>query len=257
MPNVSPYFCAHVDGEQTRVSGLQSCTLGHKIPTGPAGKPVGVFAEWVWDGTCLTATNDRYGFYPAFYYCAKNVFAISSSLRTLMELGAPRDLDHCAIAIFLRLSYYIGNDTPLVAVKLLPPGATLVWSPSGLQVAGLSPRFAPIRLSKQDALRQFNELFSQAIERRLPPNRDFAIPLSGGVDSRRILFELCRQGYPPKYCITTRSWPPRDGVDVDLAVARQVAAAVGVEHVTVGRPSRFKAELRKNMATHFCCDDHS
>jgi asparagine synthetase B (glutamine-hydrolysing) len=94
------------------------------------------------------------------------------------------------------------------------------------------------------------ELFRAAIARRLPDHDDFAVPLSGGRDSRHILLELCAQGRPPRFCITGRRFPPAGSEDE--RIARLLAAAVGVDHVVVGPPrgqvrSLVAANLKTNL----------
>jgi hypothetical protein len=61
------------------------------------------------------------------YYCRDGEFAISSSIPRLIEAGAPIEVDEPALAVFLRLGFFIGDDTPYKHIRALPPGATLVW----------------------------------------------------------------------------------------------------------------------------------
>jgi hypothetical protein len=88
--------------------------------------------------------------------------------------------------------------------------------------------------------------------------------LSGGRDSRHILFELLRQEHRPDACVTFRSFPPRHyeftysrpRPDEDLRVASLVAAEVGLRHDVLEQPrSRVETERRKNTLTGFCTDE--
>src|SRR5439155_1603673 len=81
------------------------------IPHGD-GTPDGVFAEWKWDGRRLRVRNDRYGVHPLFYYATANEIAVSTSVARLLAGGAPADFDGDAIAVFLRLGFFVGEDTP-------------------------------------------------------------------------------------------------------------------------------------------------
>jgi hypothetical protein len=102
----------------------------------------------------------------------------------------------------------------------------------------------------------FIELFAQSVKRRKPSRESVALPLSGGRDSRHILFELLRQGHRPRWTVTTRHYPPNH--DEDAAIAAQVAQTVGIPHVVVRQPkSRLRAESIKNLWAGFCTDEHT
>jgi hypothetical protein len=92
--------------------------------------------------------------------------------------------------------------------------------------------------------------------RRRPPDGDRTyLPLSGGRDSRHILFELCALGARPR-CVTIPRYPPRPGEDERIAPL--VAKAAGAPHAILRQsPSACAAEIRKNWATHLCADEHA
>src|SRR3989338_9822448 len=112
MTTDQPYFYARYGHDQIETKGGNSHCFGHKIDRGPGAKPDGVFAEWSWDGNQLTVTNDRYGLFPLYYCCADNEIYLSTSIRQMLALGAPKDLDYDALAVFLRIGLFIGDDTP-------------------------------------------------------------------------------------------------------------------------------------------------
>ena len=94
----------------------------------------GVWATWHWDGRQLVLQNDRFGLFPVYYAELPDGFAVSTSALELLRAGASRQLDDAAIAVFLRLGNYIGDDTPFAAVRVLPPGTTLRWSDGKLSL---------------------------------------------------------------------------------------------------------------------------
>ena len=249
-----PYFHARKRGGQTEVHGSRKFCLGHKLAANGDGKPDGVYAEWHWDGDRLVVRNDWTGFYPLFYSCRDGEIALSPSPAKLIQLGAPADLDKTALSVFFRLGYFLGEDTPFQHIRALPPDATLEWNGS-LKVSGQRRIGASQRAHRDDAIDAYIELFRKSVERRLPRDKNFATPISGGRDSRHILLELCRAGCRPKYCITTSRFPPRTWLDLD--VAREVAFRLHVNHVVVGPPPRFQAERRNILETHFCADEHA
>lgn len=251
------YFYARRAGDQVQTKGHLSCSLGHRIDLGHERKPDGIFAQWKWDGSRLTASNDRYGFFPLFYYCSDGEFAISSSIPRLIEAGAPAELDEPALAVFLRLGFFIGEDTPYKHIRALPPDAALAWD-GALRLHSSGHAFGDPHghIARDDAIDTYIGLFRQAIARRLPPTEHFVVPLSGGRDSRHILFELLHQGHRPERCLTTIHYPPRSNEDARIAAA--LTRELGLPHVLLKQSeSRFKAEYRKNLLTNFCSDEHA
>jgi asparagine synthase (glutamine-hydrolysing) len=81
------------------------------------------------------------------------------------------------------------------------------------------------------------------------------VPLSGGRDSRHILFELCATGRRPKFCATARYFPPAD-TEGETKIAYEIARAVGARHVVIDQPEQqWEAERRSNAETDFCSSD--
>lgn len=250
-----PFFHARKEPDQVHTKGDARCSLGHKIE-GKSGKSDGIYAEWSWDGDRLTVRNDRYGFFPLFYSIQDNEICVSNSIFRLLAEGASAEIDNTAIAVFLRLGYFIGDDTPFRYIRALPPDATLEWKDGHLTVSGRYAIRKPQYMARDAAVDQYISLFRESIRRRIPANGDFAVPLSGGRDSRHILLELCEMGYRPKLCATVRRFPPVTGEDV--RIASQLAHAVKSDHVVIEqKASRFQAELRNNIVTNLCADEHA
>jgi hypothetical protein len=229
------------------------CHQGHKVASSN-GNTDGVFADWTWDGTRLVVRNDRYGFYPLYYFAQAGEIAISTSITTLLQLGAPATIDEPGMAVFLRLGFFIGEDTPFKAIRAVPRCQSFVWRAEGLQIRFEQPRFKTNNISRESAIDGYISLFRQSIQRR--PSNDYPLFLSGGKDSRHILFELCAAGHRPSFCITSAKsiyW-----VDDEIAVARQLTAKLNLRHVTITKPNpSLDAELRANLATNFCSNEHA
>jgi asparagine synthetase B (glutamine-hydrolysing) len=253
-----PYFRARqVDGELA-IDGETRCLLGYRLGSQADATAQGIFAEWSWDGTRLTVCNDRYGFYPCFYFRNETGICVSPSLVQLLTLGAPRDFDDTALAVFLRLGLVLGEDTPFKAIRMLPPGTRLQWQVNDFHLSSAGP-VVPRRvdMAYEEALDCHIDLFRQAIRRHAPPSEDFVVPLSGGRDSRHILLELHAAGYRPRACVTQKHAPPPPP-EYDVEPAALLCKALGIEHVTVEQsPSRLSQELTKNLLTHFCADEHA
>jgi asparagine synthase (glutamine-hydrolysing) len=234
------------------VRGQLSCDLGHRLPSRSQSVPDGVFGSWRWDGRALRVEHDRYGFYPLFYYCRADEFAISPSLVTLLHEGASLDIDADALAVFLHLGFFIGSDTPFSHIKAVPPNVRFLWD-GRLDVEERHELGGRLAISRTDAVGAFGELFRQAVQTR-EAHGEVVVPLSGGRDSRHILFELCAAGHRPAFCISAGRYGPGNN---DLEVARALADELGLKHVLVPRLPRLEAELRKNLTTSFCADEHA
>jgi len=247
-----PFILIETKDGRTVVSGAACCTLGRETPLWD-GKPDGIFARWAWDGTQLELANDRYGLQPLYYFSDKGRTALSSSVSKLIELGAPAELDVDALAVFLHLGFFIGDETPFRAIRAVPAGASCRWSDGALTVEGRRPKIAPVSLSRDEALAAYVAAFREAVLRRAPAKDDAVVLLlSGGRDSRHILFELQKLGHAPRKCLTVEY----DGGDV--SVARLVARELGIEHVAVPAGGLSVAsERRKNDLTNFCADEHT
>ena len=169
----------------------------------------------------------------------------------LVRRGAPTDLDVEALLLFRQIGFFLGEDTPFRHIRALPTAARLEWDGElrlehELQLGG------SLEISREDAIAEFAKLFREAVLSRVP-NEPFAVPLSGGRDSRHILLELVDAGVMPALSVTTtHMWP---NMSTDAEVAQALAAAVGVPHVVVPQLPRYEAERRKNLLTHFCADE--
>jgi hypothetical protein len=245
-----PFFHASKHHDKLTVRGLARGFLGHRL-----GERDGIFAGWEWDGNELRVFNDRYGFYPVFYFATNDEVAISPSIPELVAMGAPLEPDYDALSVYLRLGYMLGEDTPFRAIRALPPDARFTWSPGKLEVHGELTLAARREMGREQVIEGYIEHFREAIRRRPPTSPEFCVPMSGGRDSRHILLELHRQRAQPRFCITMEPYPPRSGEDV--RVASEVCRALGVKHIVREQPDRrFETELRKNWETSFCTDEH-
>jgi hypothetical protein len=253
--------CPKGPGGPAESRGLAACRLGQ--PPGPGGTSGdGVWAEWRWDGATVRAANDRHGLHPLFYAVDGDAIWLSPSLPKLLLEGAPTELDEPALAVFIRTGYFVGEDTPFRAIRALPPNATLAWADGRLQVSGGLPPPAWRTLSRDDAIDAYVPLFRAAVERQATQWQsandgsasEFVMPLSGGRDSRHILFELVKLGVRPSFCLTVRHHRPR--TDDDAEIAPRIAEALGLPHRLLDQTEpRLQAEQRKNLKTSFCSDE--
>lgn len=250
-----PFFHARREGDKVVTRGESKRFLGHAI--GGAGDARdGIFAEWSWDGSRLSVRNDRYGFYPLYYFAKDDEICVSPSIIRLLMEGASPEIDFTALSVFLRVGFFIGEDTPFLSIRALPPDTKFVWKDGLLSVSGRYAFAKPQNPTRASAVDEYISRFRDAILRRLPPDDNFAVPLSGGRDSRHIFLQLAELGHRPKLCVTVKKFPPCSGEDVRIAT--RLARAARTEHIVIDQKvSRFRAERRKNIVTNFCADEHS
>ena len=244
----------HKDGV-TAVRGSSHFSRGHRIARGSGEPEDGIFAEWTWDGAGLEVRIDRYGASPLFYWSDGTQICVSPSLLAVLQCGAPAAFDADGLAAFLRLGYFLGDDTPFAAIRTVPPGAVMTWQRGLLTCHSGRPIVRPVSIARDEAIDGFVALCRQSIRRRLPSGDGVVMPLSSGRDSRHLLYELHAAGVHPQ-CVTIPRYAPRSADD--QRIAPLVAAAVGLPHTLLRQnPSRCDAEVRKNWITHLCTDEHA
>ena len=210
--------------------------------------------EWIWDGSRLLVRSDPFGLIPAFLYQRRADVAVSTSIPKLIAEGAQLSVDWPALGIFLRLGFFVGDDTPFQEVRAIPPGAQISWKEGVLEWAGTPYVVRRSDIRRNDALDRAIDLTRRSVERRLPRTA-FAVPLSGGRDSRQILLSLIASGHPPDFVVTTPRWPP--AAAEDEGIAAKLAAALQLRHVILNPTNAPAAlEARKNVSTSYCALEH-
>lgn len=251
-------FLLQQKGNEITFIGEPSAFFGYKLGEWKSENNDGIWAEWKWENDHFELKNSKYGFYPIFYYIKKDGIGVSPSIFDLIEQSSPTELDDAAIAVFLRLGFYVGNDTPFKTIRSFPPGSKLSWGKDGCRISNyIQLQNRKTSLSREAAVKEYGKLFQSVIEKFFnSKDETVALPLSGGRDSRHIFFALARSNLKPSRCVTVRYLPPNP--DEDAMIASQVAQHLNIAH-DILMPSRkpIEAELRKNILTNLCAIEHS
>jgi hypothetical protein len=238
------------------VSGGKKGFLGYKLDSTSGDN--GIFANWNTDNDSLTLFNDKFGMFPIYYTKTSNGVDFSSSIINLFVSEDHYQLDDAAIAVFLRMGSFIGENTPFSKIKALPPGTKLQFDKNGFRMENSAIACGKNATnSLDDAQDVYGELFKKSVSkfREIFSNK-IGIPLSGGRDSRHILFELIASGLNPYSCITMKHQPPKPNEDAEIA--KELCSFLDLKHIVLKQDlSLLKMEKEKNILTNFCSIEHS
>lgn len=171
----------------------------------------------------LLVETDRLGMHPVFHTTLNMGPAVAERISELLARGADPTTDDDAIALFLRLGFFVEQDTPFLHIRAFPPGegarwsATAAWQPATpTPLPGIDERIS-LDAAIDGFIAYFREAIRTAVETIEPS--ETALPLSGGRDSRNIALELHHQGFRPGLIFTQRFGPSSPDGDAPIACA--------------------------------------
>jgi len=222
--------------------------IGYRLGSGDDG----AFVEWALKDGSFTLSTDRLGLFPLYYLQDGAELLISNSV-TLIQQHCKLSLDQQAIAIFLRLGFYLGSDTAFKGV-LRPQGQLkLLVNAAEQRLTVTKPSFEP-SLHQHTAAR-YQELFSQALAQLKSVSLPLYVPVTGGKDSRHILLTTRQLELELASCYTVRVLSPHSNQDV--SIARALCQQLGIPHQTLDSEQQLvQAERDKNTRTNFETYDH-
>lgn len=223
------------------------------------GDESGIAANWLWDGERLEVTSDRHGYMPLYYHFedATGTLRVSDSPLELLADGVSADLDVDSLGFFCRAGFLLGDRSLYRNIQRVPAGSILSWYAGRIDVRSVENRFQLESPSSIDeALEGWIDRFRTAISRRQPSGIDFAMPLSGGRDSRMILMELRSLGHEPVEVVSFG--PGLKGENEDLRIARRIARRLDIPHA-IARSTRSWLEVEHERHAWCGCEaiEHS
>ena len=157
----------------------------------------GMFAFVIWDErkALLFGARDRLGVKPLHYFHRGDTFICASEIKAIVENPlVPRHLDRSALCDFLTYRYIPSPKTIWKHVRKLPPGHAFTYRRGNLQIWRYwTLETGEKQISESDAVEQLEELFTDAVRRRLVSDVPIGLFLSGGLDSASVAWAMHEQ----------------------------------------------------------------
>lgn len=209
----------------------------------------GSFSAVLWDGERRVATlvSDRFGNRPLYYAVVGERLLFSSRLKSLtLDPGLSRQADPRGLAQFFTFGHYLGGETSLAAVKVLPAAACWTWDADAAtwdrqtyhkwQVDSAGPA-----RSSADWIAQIGDAFARSVERQTAGTANLGLSLSGGLDARTILAAIDTQKTPLKtVCLGIAG-------SLDHRCAQRLADVAGCENHSHVLDTQFLADYRRHL----------
>lgn len=206
---------------------------------------VGAFAIAVWDpriGRLLLA-RDRAGERPLFFETGADRVIFATEMAALAtHSSAPLDLDRKALRGYLEFGNFASPGTPFTAVRKVCPAEVVTIDAQGIRRARYW-RWAIVKEAKKPpTLDAFDEIFRQAVRRQTDVDVDFALFLSGGLDSS-LVSSVVKSLWPRRHLKAFTLRFEEESYD-EGKYAETVADALGLESIPVWvRPEAVPAGI--------------
>lgn len=160
----------------------------------------GMFAFAIWDKQKkeMFIARDRLGIKPVYYYRSNNLFVFASEVRALLESGlVPRKLNRSAIHEFFVYQTVHAPQTLIQDVMMLMPGHYALIKNNSFEIeeywnVAKNADYSSEGKSYKDVCKHVEQLFVEAVERRLISDVPFGAFLSGGIDSSAVVGIMSR-----------------------------------------------------------------
>ena len=183
----------------------------------------------------LVLTRDPFGIKPLYYAETAQGLVFASEAQAILASGAvPVELVRQSRNELLELQFTTGRDTIFAGISRVLPGETLVVTRGriverrhvdALPAGGVRPT------SEDDALAEFDRVFTESVTLHQRADVPYGMFLSGGIDSTAVLAMMARLNERPVKAFTIGF--SNAAVADERGAARAVAQELGAEHVEV------------------------
>ncbi len=173
-------------------------------------------------------TCDRFATRPLYWTRTAERFLFASEIKTLLsDADVSRKDNLSAITDFFTFGHYLGQETSVEAVRVLPPAAWFTYSADG-HVLREDTYWMPAPATPADVkkitVEDVVDAFHAAVRRQSDGTPHLGISLSGGLDARSVLGMIER---PENVTSVVLGVPG----SADLRLAAQLAELAGTNHL--------------------------
>jgi asparagine synthase (glutamine-hydrolysing) len=151
-----------------------------------AEKLVGAFAIGIWDPRerRVTLIRDRAGERPLFFTQTTGTVIFATEIASIVSEGKlPVTFDKAALQRYLQFGLFASPSSPFAGIQKVPPGGIVEIDARGVRHSTYW-RWKNVETPKQKpSLDAFDKIFRESVRRQSDVDVDFAVFLSGGVDS--------------------------------------------------------------------------
>jgi asparagine synthetase B (glutamine-hydrolysing) len=195
----------------------------------------GSFALAIWEAKkqLLTLVVDRVASVPIYYTTHRNWFVFSPNLKPFLILpGFQPKVDPLGVENFLASGFMINGTTLLNGIRSLRPGEMLVAEEDRVRIERYWHFSFPAQRDLRDPREiepEFSQVLRSAVRRQSRHLDAYAVTLSGGYDSRSILFYMnMENGARP---LRTVTWGVDEKIpDSDAWIGRKLAEHLSTNH---------------------------
>lgn len=181
----------------------------------------------------LCLANDKLGVRTLYWAQVGGCLVFATAMRIFDALPfVPKRVDSAALHEWVTIRYCFENRTPYAGIFMLRGGERILANPEGtrMEIDWAWDRVPDDRPVTPEAVDELHRLFVEAVDLRVRNDRGARALLSGGLDSRMIVTELCRREMD--VTTLTLTWPR----SLDAVLAEQYAQAIGTRHFMTDVP---------------------
>lgn len=184
----------------------------------------------------IIAARDLSGKKPLYYSHLNDQIIFSSEIRSIPLYTKRTTISTRAIVSYLSLGFIPSNHTIFSDINSLDPGSVATITGGNFSIAHKDmTNTTNAKLSYKKIKKQVRQDIFESTRVRIPKNVDFALMLSGGLDSTIVSNIIANDGY--HFTTFTASFKTESNDDLklnnDLRVARETANRLGQKHIEV------------------------